>query len=329
MFSELQLEQVVNLFAISINQNKRTKPLLFEFIQSKNLKVSFTILFSIFITIVVAQNIQPQKIQGYIVTQDNVPIEFCTIALSRHATGAYSNKLGFFEINSGFTESDTLVFSHLGYETLKYSVSEYLSKRMDTIVLLQNTYQFQEIVVKPKKYKLISIKTENRAAHFYSGRLGTVLVFHLKGHSGGILNEVEFFFKKQKDFEAFVMLRVLAVHEDALLDEDNLLDTSVVVKIPVKAKSISIKLDQLHITIPDEGLYLGLEFLGNPNIKKDPNDPRSNPFGPKLMLTAKRQNGYTFVSEWGRKWTNYTRGSEALGLGSVNLKLSYKVLVEK
>lgn len=319
----------MSLFAISINQNKRTKPLLFEFIQSKNLKASFTILFSIFITIVVAQNIQPQKIQGFIVTQENVPIEFCTIALSRYATGTYSNKLGFFNLSVEYSELDTLVFSHLGYKVLKYSVSEFLAKNEDSVMLSEDTYTFQEVIVKPKKYKVVSIKNSKRERNFYSGGVGSVLVYHLRRQSGGILEEVEFYIRKQKDYESFVMLRILAINEDALLPEDNLLDTSLIVKIPLSAQSISINLAEFNISIPKEGLFVGLEFLGNPNIEKDPNDPRTNPFGPILMLTTKRSNQHSFVSSWGRKWADYTKGSEAIGVGSANLKLSYKVLVEK
>lgn len=82
------------------------------------------------------------------------PISFVNIGIALKGVGTISTEQGYFKLklNSSIKLSDTIYFSHIGYETGKYLVNQ-MTDTLNIIKLVSNTLQLNEIVISPVKKK--------------------------------------------------------------------------------------------------------------------------------------------------------------------------------
>lgn len=80
------------------------------------------------------------------------PISFVNIGIALKGAGTISSEQGLFKLklNSSINSTDTIYFSHVGYTTCKYLVNE-MKDTLNTIQLVSNAVQLNEIVITPQK----------------------------------------------------------------------------------------------------------------------------------------------------------------------------------
>lgn len=146
------------------------------------IKVFFTqILFFLFIT-----NCFSQKfISGVVVNQSNgKPIEFVNIGVLGKNLGTVSSEKGAFvlKIDSGYN-TETLLFSMIGFQPLSIKISDF-NNESKKIIMQEQNYNLNEVVIKPKIFieKILGIKTTNKhiQAGFSENQLGYELGVMMK-----------------------------------------------------------------------------------------------------------------------------------------------------
>lgn len=105
-------------------------------------------------------NSQEKTISGQVWNyENNEPLTYVNIGIKYKTVGTVSNKNGLFKLllNEKVTSTDTVVFSHIGFKTEKYLISE-LNKIKEPILLQPQNMELDEVVVSSKKIKLKSKK---------------------------------------------------------------------------------------------------------------------------------------------------------------------------
>jgi hypothetical protein len=155
------------------------------------------------------------------------------------------------------------------------------------------------------------------------------LAYHVTEGVGGFLEEIEFYFRKQKAKSAYVLLRIIYPNQRRLEEKDNALDTPLIYEIKPGMRKITVELSEFAIEIPEKGLLVGLEFMGNPNLSDNEYNVRNGEERVGVILTTKIDKPGTFVSSWHHDWNMFK--SDKLTYSYIkkhlNLKISYKISV--
>ncbi|WP_194766171.1 carboxypeptidase-like regulatory domain-containing protein [Tamlana sp. I1] len=99
---------------------------------------------------------QEKILSGRILNFENkAPLAYVNIGIKNKTVGTVSNKNGLFNLalNNKVTPKDTVVFSHVGFKTEKYIVSD-LDKMSTSILLQSKNIELAEIIVNSNKVKL-------------------------------------------------------------------------------------------------------------------------------------------------------------------------------
>lgn len=121
------------------------------------------------------------QIKGKVTSNDGEPIPFASITIENTYNGTSANEKGEYELNVKKTGSYTLVFQSLGYKTKKSTVSISAFPHIINVVLDDETYQLNEVVISNQENpanaiirqaiankKINSEKTGRFEADFYS-----------------------------------------------------------------------------------------------------------------------------------------------------------------
>lgn len=101
-------------------------------------------------------NSQTKKIEGEIRNfENNEPLSYVNIGIANKTVGTVSNAKGFFilELNEKIKQTDTVIFSYIGFKTEKFLVSE-LNRKENNILLSSENMELDEVIVSSKKIKL-------------------------------------------------------------------------------------------------------------------------------------------------------------------------------
>lgn len=113
----------------------------------------FISVFLLFSGISVSLVAQDKIAKGRIIdAETKKPIPYVNIGIYHKNIGTVSNENGQFQfaINGNSTLNDLVVFSHIGYQTAKYSISQ-LENPIADLQLFPVSNFLQEIIIKPKK----------------------------------------------------------------------------------------------------------------------------------------------------------------------------------
>jgi hypothetical protein len=271
---------------------------------------------------------QEKQIKGYVKDTDNRPVKFCSVILKNKQIGTYTNSEGYFNLKVPNSKSDSIIISHIGYKRRALVISELIKKDTAVIYLDENAVKLDEIVVKPGSYLSTNYKNSKRERNVYIGSVGTILAYHVNEGVGGFLDEVEFYFRKQKTKSAYVLLRVIYPNQRKLEEKDNVLDTPLIYEIKPGMKKLRVNLSEFAIEIPEKGLLVGLEFMGNPNLSDDEYNVRNGEGRVGVILTTKKNKPKTFVSAWHNDWNLHKTDQLTFSYTQkhFNLKISYIIL---
>ena len=103
---------------------------------------------------------QNKLVSGNILNfESNKPLPYVNIGITDKPVGTVSDKNGFFKLllNNHVTLKDTIVFSHVGFKTEKFLVSD-LNKLEEPISLLPQNMELDEVVLNSKKIDFKSKK---------------------------------------------------------------------------------------------------------------------------------------------------------------------------
>lgn len=98
---------------------------------------------------------QEPILKGKITDSENLGLAYVNIGISMKHTGTVSNEDGEYKLKipSNISENDTVVFSYIGYKTIKKSVAELKNEKASSIQMETEENQLEEIVFETKKQK--------------------------------------------------------------------------------------------------------------------------------------------------------------------------------
>ena len=110
-----------------------------------NKKLSFYLLFSILILALSAQT--KVRIYGYVIDENNRGVELANVLIENTNRGAITNKNGFYEFNTTITDSVTLVYSSVGYKSIKHTLHTTQSVLQISVMLPSLDKQIGQVTV--------------------------------------------------------------------------------------------------------------------------------------------------------------------------------------
>lgn len=277
-------------------------------------------------------SVSQNSIKGFVFDKKGNPIEFCSISINDKGIGTYSDKEGYFSVVIDGYEQENILFTHIAYLTQEVGIKKYVSQNVDTIYLEKSSVNIEEVVINPEEYKKVKHRPKrglfgkyNRA---YAPAVGAITAYHLKDYTSSILSEVTFYYKRIKNPNIYVGLRVLKKTDKPQM-EDRLLDTNLVYNLKLNSKSLTIDLKEYNIVIPSEGVLVGLELIRGPCKKKTVvNDKITINSCFYIGLENSLNSENTYVSQWNKKWSWWKKVPKDQKW-NYDLMLGYEILVPK
>ena len=139
-----------------------------------------------------------QNIKGRVVEYDSKkPVEFVNIGIKNKNIGTTSNIQGKYKLNiEAKHQSDTLLFTSIGYIPCSVKISELLNHPNKIIKLKKKIYKIDEVTVIPISYKekILGITSKSRGiqAGFKHNKLGYECGVRLKIKKTAIIEKVNF-----------------------------------------------------------------------------------------------------------------------------------------
>jgi hypothetical protein len=94
-----------------------------------------------------------QSLSGTILDDEGHSLSFATFSNTKAQVGGYTSENGIYNIETkGLQESDTVTFSHIGYEEVKLTVAQ-LAAQKEPIRFVAKKYGLKEVVVGPQDAK--------------------------------------------------------------------------------------------------------------------------------------------------------------------------------
>lgn len=157
------------------------------------------------------------KVRGYVYDSSrNYPLEAVSV-ISTSGKGTVTNADGFYEIN--VSEKDSVWFSYLGKPTVKFAVSKIPNPLEFDISLHVNVTVLKEVKVRPRNYKLDSIRNRQDYAKVFNYKKPTLRPTITSGGVGFDLDEIINMFrvKRNRSMEAFKQ-RLLEEEREKFID---------------------------------------------------------------------------------------------------------------
>ena len=201
-------------------------------------------------------------------SKTNTPIPYVNISFLNTLTGTSSNEEGKFaiEISKTFLDKEIHV-SSLGYkDTILLARKLFDAKRLK---MVEETFELEEVVVAKKlgeSQVLNPISSYSITSGFDSSSTPWVLALYFPniGASKKYLEKVTVFFREKNEFtrdKAKFRLRFYSVNPETKKPERDLTKKSIILEAVKSKNYTSIDLKALKIQIPQEGIYVGLEWL--------------------------------------------------------------------
>jgi len=194
--------------------------------------------------------------KGIVKDEAGNPIPFVSILVENETIGVSSEEDGSFSI--AVDASKNLVFSAVGYETKTVKVTE-----AKNVQLPKKVFELGEVVISPaKKQKTVKIGDDyGRGEIRYYSQQTTAKHFaytkEAKNHP--FLKEITIYTKSKID-NAKINLRVLKANQDGSPGED-ILEENYIILVKNGGKNTTVDMQEFHIEIPAEGIFIAIEAL--------------------------------------------------------------------
>lgn len=236
-----------------------------------NMKFGIRINYSLFLACIgiillttVASPCQEQKqrlLDGYVIDQQNKPLPWSHVGVMGKRIGTYCDDTGHFTLKAN--ETDTLLISFVGYEPLQILVSNFTGK----VKLTESATMLREVQVRAQP--IASIAKE----WGYHRKRGVSLVYTTTGqfatwvanekNQPALVKEVYYRLDHHaNDGATRIRVRLYARDPNTGKPGEDLLRNNVMIDIPANQSLTKIDLSSYLVTVPKEGLYVGMDFIG-------------------------------------------------------------------
>jgi hypothetical protein len=262
-----------------------------------------------------------QEIKGKIINyKTKEPLQFSTIISKNDMnSGTFANENGEF-IFLQKSRNDTLVISCTGYIKKEISINDYLQLNNKTIELLPYDNILPDYIVKNinSSPKEIGYHKLNKNL-IQTGRKGEILIVKISNEAENIYHKIislNFNFSttsetNEKHNNGIVRVRLYACDLISNEPSNNLLTKDIFLTVPRlilpwSKKLIKVDISELNIEFPSNGIFLGIEWLGEKN-----NNLYFN-INPAICYSNEVNEYSSRVSFFGRNFINAFDGKNKL-----------------
>lgn len=286
---------------------------------------------------------QEVLIEGYVLDDKNqAPIPYANISFLKTLKGTSSNDDGYFyvDVPEAFLERDVHI-SALGYKDTIVAVKSISANKK--ILLKEDAFELEEVVVSHDlgdSQVLNPISSYSIKSGFSSAETPWVLALYFPniGSAKKYLDKIIVYVQQDSKFKrtsSKFRLRVYDVDEKTRKPNHDLIRKNIILETSKDEDFVSIDLSSLGIKIPDEGVYVGLEWLFLPfnwytnsyehSLSKD--KIVEDRFAPTFAAVyQKNQNFKTMVYGMG-EWSDFAikaPGNNENLIPAISLKMSKK-----
>jgi hypothetical protein len=199
----------------------------------------------------------------------HTPLPYVNIySKSNPKVGTYSGLDGKFTIPSSI-QSDTLVFSLLGYQT--YHMATVKKAFPDTLFLHEEPLQLATVHVKPTKKKMVRLGSSSSSGNLSLGsdlpswNAELASLFVAKSDTPLYVESIELYLllRNKDSSDGYVRVNLYMV-DDRQFPAAPLVNRSFLVKINAqdrRGKWHKVDVSDLTLKVPEKGLFVGVEFL--------------------------------------------------------------------
>ncbi len=184
---------------------------------------------------------------------------------------------------------DTLVFSAIGFQTKKVPGVAFDPSGNDTISLQQKSIELDSVTIHSGGHveKTIGLSDRKTNDHYFHYEIGYIVVSFMENdrRERGWLREAIFDFDRFKS-KGKKKVRVHIFRNEKGEPGASLLDTSVFETVTPWHNKLKVDLSGFGIPFPKEGVFVGLEFVGN---AKEPENCEGGCMGPTIPYTSSDQ----------------------------------------
>lgn len=210
-----------------------------------------------------------QKIQ-ILDKETNDPVSFATILNKHKNSGAYADKNGYFIFE--FQKNDTLVISCIGYFSKIIAIKT--SNDQDVIYLNPKMYNINEIVVKPdsKEQKTRHLGYDKHKPDFtICNTPGAIIASYILNQTqlSIVIKEIIIPTKEKKRSsehnniqEGYIRVHLFTVNPVNNSPDKELLTKNLIYNTSELKRNIKIDISDQNILVPKEGVFVGIEWLG-------------------------------------------------------------------
>lgn len=248
-----------------------------------------------------------QKLSGIIVdAESKIPISYATIINLKSMHGLYSTENGKFEIT--INKGDSLRISCIGYKPV--TISGILNKKydLDTVFLNPESKNMSEVIITSinwNEYKEKKIGYSGIKSIWHIGGLTgfeyAAYIPNDKKLSGAYICNLLYKIVKKRTDTVVVRLHLYSVNTGGTPGNE-LLDSNYFVLLTGKMdKTMAFDITSLKIKFPNEGIFVGFEWLGT-------YDSKSNSilfqqiYEPVIKFNDKLSSGITYGKTPNGKW---------------------------
>lgn len=229
------------------------------------------IIIILFFTVYSHKAYSQRLISGSIFDEYEKPLPYASVFISNKPnTGTFTNAQGFFSLKVDI--SDTLLVSHIGYESIKIAVSDFRG----AVFLKESMFQLKEITVSASKktryivQKLGAYWEKPDINWFLRGKDNYALLIPNIIKQEGFIKNLYFKIKHERDKKSKkyknsqIQLRV-RIYEGVDYQNSSQIDLlreNIIIIMKQSSTDISISLEKYKIRFPKEGVIIGIDIMG-------------------------------------------------------------------
>ena len=261
-------------------------------------------------------------LSGYILENKTLePLSYSTIIIENESRGTYSEIDGFFKLDTTSYGNRKITLSHIGYKTKTLQLNSF--KEKDTVFLVKEEHILNEVVIKAYSKKLHEkwFKNDSKERTFItSPARGTTYAVLIDKHPKQKFGSFELYYLAQKSSpENKIRIKFLQLDTKGNPTDNQLIIKDLIYTLTYNSEHITIDLSYLDFIIPEEGFYIGVEFLGN---KEDQVHSETT-----VYYTKKIRGNDTYLTTWNNRWLPVSKNI-AKRSRYKNLKFSYSIFQE-
>ncbi len=200
-------------------------------------------------------------------TNTQLPIPYAHIYNLQKQIGTVADEKGHYELNISKLnpEIDLITISSIGFINKALTTKE-IGNSKGVIFLQNDIYKLAEITVKAAEYKTKEIgNLRNPEFGFFSMAPGGQYACWIPNENGyiGFIKSISVFVRNVGTPNAPFMVHLFTRNKVSFSPEQELLKKTIITQAKNGNEWVDINLDSLHINIPKDGFFIGIEWLKN------------------------------------------------------------------